>query len=315
MRYLVSACLTGRSCRYNGSHCVHPLYKEMLETGEAVPFCPEVLGGLSIPRDPAEIRVVDGEKKVFTEEGLDVTVAFRIGADLSAGLAEREGISCAVLKNGSPSCGFGKIYDGKFRGQHIPGQGVCADILAEKGIFLFNDESFAGSRDVTLKKMREDDLRELIQISKEAFIQDSRDNSPYGEGGPEGYDSISWHREAVSRGKFYTIRLKDKIVGGLFYSLKTDHSGWVNRIFVKPEFQGCGGSADVFSSCWNRSIRELPAGGWTLLFGLSIIRASINPWDMNLPGKFFPEKRGTTLLYLRKYENRRPDPVRFSCRC
>ena len=246
MRYLVSACLTGRSCRYNGSHCVHPLYKEMLENGEAVPFCPEVLGGLSIPRDPAEIRMMDGEKKVLTEAGQDVTAAFIIGADLSAGLAEREGIACAVLKNGSPSCGFGKIYDGNFRGQLIPGQGICADILAEKGLFLFNEESFAASRDVTLKKLREDDLKELIQISRDAFLQDSRENSPYGEGGPEGYDSIPWHREAVSRGRFYTIRLKNKIVGGLFYSLKTDRSGWVNRIFVKPDFQGRGIGRRVF---------------------------------------------------------------------
>ncbi|OQY30979.1 MAG: hypothetical protein B6241_14975 [Spirochaetaceae bacterium 4572_59] len=258
MKYMVSACLAGRSCRYNGKPFAFPLFREMVERGEAEPFCPELLGGLPTPRDCAEIQIINNEKRVLTDKGEDVSVFYRRGADMSARLALREKAECIILKNGSPSCGFGKIYDGSFSGNMIAGQGITADSLREKGLFLFNHESFLQSEAVTLKKIREEDYKEFVQISTEAFQADSKAFSPYGIGGPEGYDSIPWYQEASERGKMFTIRRNAVLVGGLFYTLKSDHRGWINRIFIKPSLQGQGIGRRVFFKLEQKysSIRE-----------------------------------------------------------
>ena len=246
MKYLISACLAGQPCRYDGAHCGHSLFSEMVARGEALPVCPEQLGGLPTPRECSEIRMEEGIKRVFTASGIDVSSSFLSGAQMTAALAEREGIGCAILKNYSPSCGFGKIYDGTFSGTIIGGSGICADLLRDKGFFLFNGLSFLTSEGVTLKQVCEDDFPELVRISRKAFIKDSLDYSPFKPGGPEGFDSIQWHREAVLRGKFLSIQFQNKLIGGLFYTIKRDHTGWINRIFIKPGLQSRGIGRRVF---------------------------------------------------------------------
>lgn len=240
MKFLISACLAGQPCRYNGSHCGDPYFQNMIQKGEALPFCPEVMGGLPTPREPAEIRRIEGVKRVFTRSGKEVTKPFQRGAASSGVLAEEEGAVCGILKSNSPSCGFGWIYDGAFQNRLVRGQGLAADVLSEKGLFLFHEKSFLGSIGITLKKVREEDFEGLVQISKEAFLQNSGAHSPLGPDGPEGYDSIVWYKEASSRGYLFTIRLKKTLVGGIFYTLKSDGSGWINRVFIKPDFQGQG---------------------------------------------------------------------------
>ena len=107
---LVSACLLGKNCKYNGGNNFCPAVIEFLKDKEYKEICPECMGGLSTPRAPSEIK--DG--KVFSKTGTDVTKEFIKGAEESLKLAKEYGVSMAILKQGSPSCGYGRIYDGSF---------------------------------------------------------------------------------------------------------------------------------------------------------------------------------------------------------
>lgn len=127
---LISACLLGCACRYDGRSKPHPLAQELARRGLAVPVCPEQLGGLPTPRAPAEQR--DG--RVFSADGADVTALYRRGAEETLRLAELYGCTAAVLKERSPSCGSGTIYDGTFSGTLTGGWGVAAALLREHGI-------------------------------------------------------------------------------------------------------------------------------------------------------------------------------------
>lgn len=134
MKVLVSACLLGENCKYSGGNNLCPGLLDWLKTEghEAVPVCPEQLGGLPTPRTPAEI--VGGA--VTTRDGEDVDQAFRQGAEAALGIARREGAELAVLQPRSPSCGVKQIYDGTFSGRRVSGQGVFAKLLAENGFRL-----------------------------------------------------------------------------------------------------------------------------------------------------------------------------------
>lgn len=122
---VVSACLAGVRCRYDGSSRTCAAVEQMLARGEAVPVCPEQLGGLPTPRSPAEQR--DGG--VFTKDGQDVTVQFKRGALEALGIAQKAGCKEAILKSRSPSCGVGQVYGGSFSGKLVPGDGVFAALL------------------------------------------------------------------------------------------------------------------------------------------------------------------------------------------
>lgn len=127
---LVSACLAGEPCRYDGSAAPHPAVLELVRQGRALPVCPEVLGGLPPPREPVEIR----GGRFLTRSGADVTEAFHAGARRCLDMALDAGCREAVLKARSPSCGCGQVYDGTFSGVLIPGDGVLAALLKERGI-------------------------------------------------------------------------------------------------------------------------------------------------------------------------------------
>ena len=138
MKVLVSACLLGENCKYSGGNNLYPRVAEWLEREghEAVPVCPEQLGGLPTPRTPAEI--VGGT--VTTRDGEDVDQAFRRGAEAALDIARREGAELAVLQPRSPSCGVKQVYDGTFSGRRVSGQGVFARLLAESGFPLLEPE-------------------------------------------------------------------------------------------------------------------------------------------------------------------------------
>ncbi len=242
MKYLVSACLAGEHCRYDGAACTSPLILDLVRKGEALPVCPELLGGFSVPRSPCEIR---GES-VLTREGEDVTGAFLLGAKAARDRAIMNRIPAAILKNNCPSCGFGSVYDGSFSGRKISGQGMTAKVLSGSGLFLFNSDSFAFSDGTCLKKTREADYPDLIEISRESFLTDSTEHSPHTPGGPEGYDSIDWHKEAAKRGKLFTVFHQGRVAGGLFITLKSDKTGWINRVFVRNDLRGRGIGRRVF---------------------------------------------------------------------
>lgn len=140
MNILVSACLLGAPCRYDGTGKLEPALEQLRAQGHTlVPACPEVLGGLPTPRPPAE-RQPDG--RVVTREGSDVTAAYQTGAEQALELAQAHGCTCAVLKERSPSCGRGPIYDGTFSRTLIPGSGVTAELLEAHGIRVYGESQW-----------------------------------------------------------------------------------------------------------------------------------------------------------------------------
>ena len=136
---IVSKCLTGERCRYDGASKPDPEIAAMVERGEAVAVCPEQLGGLSTPRTPAELTgsgelVLGGRARAVTRDGRDVTAQFVLGAREALRTAQEHGCSRAILKAKSPSCGCGAIYDGSFTGRITAGDGVTAALFRREGI-------------------------------------------------------------------------------------------------------------------------------------------------------------------------------------
>ena len=137
MKILVSACLLGENCKYNGGNNLNQSVLDFIEGHEVIGVCPEQLGGLSTPRLPAEI--VDGV--VTNKEG--VSVEFRKGAQTALAAALEKKVDLAILQSRSPSCGVKEIYDGSFRGKKIKGQGVFAKLLSAHGIKVLDAEDVA----------------------------------------------------------------------------------------------------------------------------------------------------------------------------
>jgi len=146
-KVLISACLIGERVRYDGQAktCNDAILKRWLAQGRVVSICPEVAGGLPVPRQPAEISggrgkdVLNGCAHVISREGEEVTEAFIAGARLTGDLVRTKCAALAVLKDGSPSCGSNYIYDGTFSGRRIPGCGVPAALLIQQGIRVFSE--------------------------------------------------------------------------------------------------------------------------------------------------------------------------------
>lgn len=136
---LVSACLLGFNCKYNGGNNALPAeaLEKLRRQYRLIPVCPETAGGLPVPREPSERR---GER-VINRAGQDVTAEFQKGAELAAALARRFQIRKALLKSNSPSCGSGSIYDGSFSGTLTVGDGVTSEYIKCEGIETVSDYS------------------------------------------------------------------------------------------------------------------------------------------------------------------------------
>lgn len=141
-KVLVSACLIGNNCKYNGKNNRNEKIIEFLKDKEVILVCPEVMGGLSTPRLKSEIVVSNKELKVLNEEGNDVTSNFVMGAQIALKRAQANNVKLAILKEKSPSCGVKKIYNGEFNGTKVDGSGVFSRLLIEKGIKVLTEEDF-----------------------------------------------------------------------------------------------------------------------------------------------------------------------------
>ncbi|MCQ2448401.1 MAG: DUF523 domain-containing protein [Oscillibacter sp.] len=137
MKLLISACLLGVCCRYDGASKQYKQVQELMNRHTLIPVCPEQLGGLATPRAPAERQ---GEF-VMTNTGVDVTEAYRRGAEETLRICRLFGCDAAVLKERSPSCGNGEIYDGTFSGTLTAGDGVTAELLRQHGIQVFGESA------------------------------------------------------------------------------------------------------------------------------------------------------------------------------
>jgi len=143
---LLSACLAGVPCTHAAEAKTRPWALRLVAEGRAVSVCPEVAGGLPIPRPEAEIQggaggdVLDGRARVVSVDGEDVTSNYVLGAETARSAATRSGATIAVLKARSPSCGCGAIYDGSFEGRLVDGDGVTAAMLKRAGVEVVGDE-------------------------------------------------------------------------------------------------------------------------------------------------------------------------------
>ncbi|MBQ3485489.1 MAG: DUF523 domain-containing protein [Clostridia bacterium] len=136
MTILVSACLLGQNCKYNGGNNRNERVLRYVDGHEIIPVCPEMLGGLPCPRKPVE-WVGD---RVLTRDGDDCTEAFRLGVQRALAAIDGKQIDLAILQSRSPTCGVKQIYDGTFSGVRIAGQGALAKALKEKGVPLMDAE-------------------------------------------------------------------------------------------------------------------------------------------------------------------------------
>lgn len=152
-KILISACLIGQPVRYNGTHKAvdGTIWEQWKKEERLIAICPEVSGGLPVPRPPAEIvggsalDVLNGAASVINEMGQDVTTAFIEGAKLALSLARSEKVKMAVFTEGSPSCGSHRIYDGQFSGRKIAGEGVTIALLRQADIEVFSDLEIAAA--------------------------------------------------------------------------------------------------------------------------------------------------------------------------
>lgn len=141
---LVSGCLVGLNCKYSGGNNYDERIFNLVKEGKAIPICPEQLGGLKTPRNPAEIQEKDGKRKVITCEGEDVTKEYFRGAEEVFNIAKKLNVKEVILQPRSPSCGKGTIYDGTFSKTKIEGNGIAADLLIKNGIKVYiPDEYFS----------------------------------------------------------------------------------------------------------------------------------------------------------------------------
>lgn len=146
-KILISACLLGENVRYDAKIKSYQsaLLMQLKKTYQLIPFCPEVEGGLPIPRPPSEIQegdgfsIVEGSAKIYNIEKRDVTKNFLLGAKKALAVVQQEDIHVVILKSKSPSCGNDQIYDGTFSGTLKKGKGVTAALFEQEGIVVFNE--------------------------------------------------------------------------------------------------------------------------------------------------------------------------------
>lgn len=137
-KILVSACLLGDNCKYSGGNNLNNGLVEFLKDYNIIKVCPETFGGLPIPRVPSEIV----DDRVLSKDGKDVTKEYLLGANITLELAKMHQATCAILKQKSPSCGVGKIYDGTFTGTVINGYGITANLLKNNNIDLYTEDNY-----------------------------------------------------------------------------------------------------------------------------------------------------------------------------
>lgn len=174
-KLLVSACLLGTPCRYDGKSKADARVQALVGKYEIVPVCPEQLGGLPTPRVPSERR---GER-VVTAGGRDVTEAYRRGAEAALALCQQNGCEAAVLKEKSPSCGCGQIYDGTFSRRLIAGDGVTVELFKAHGIVVCGEDGERLLADLQVALLDASDLRvggQAIRLTPTEMRAEPRDD-------------------------------------------------------------------------------------------------------------------------------------------
>jgi uncharacterized protein YbbK (DUF523 family) len=142
MKYVVSMCLYGIDCRYDGTSSKIDEIVKLVNEGKAIMICPEQLGGLPTPRDASEIICRNNARHVVSKAGRILDHEFQIGANEALKIAQMFGAQKAILKSRSPSCGHGQIYDGTFSGTLTCGNGITAQLFINNGFEIFDENNF-----------------------------------------------------------------------------------------------------------------------------------------------------------------------------
>ncbi len=194
-KILISACLVGENTRYDGKSNYLPIVEKLKEKYDLIPFCPEMAGGLSVPRDPCEIKGLD----IVTKEGVSKAKEYNLGAKKALEACKLFGIRIAILMESSPSCGVRNIHDGHFNKTKIPGKGVTTRLLESNGIhcyssvddlsFLIRDDSKEGKEYLSYDE-RVSFLKDRSRMKKKGFRKPMH-SKPLAESTPSTNDNIS----------------------------------------------------------------------------------------------------------------------------
>lgn len=242
-RVVVSQCLLGVKCRYDG-RCAEnaDVRREACERGW-IPVCPEILGGLTTPRAPSERR----EDRVVSCEGTDVTEAFRRGAEEALRIARLYGAKYALLKERSPSCGCGEIYDGTFSGRKTTGDGVTAALLLQNGVMVYGESRLDAllTRLDGISAARTEELDQVCRFYGEiCAAQDPSAGAPGWN--MKFYPDEEELRAHIGRGELYLNRRSGRIAAALAV---TEHgeSAELHLFAVHPDFRGRHVSEEMLS--------------------------------------------------------------------
>ena len=207
--FVVSSCLTGQNCKYNGTNNYNATVVQILDNSDFVCVCPEVLGGLPCPRVPAEI--VNGV--VTTSDGTVVDSAFRDGAQKALEIAKEKGATTAILQPRSPSCGVSEIYNGEFSKTLIPGSGVFASLLRKNGIRILNAFEIRKSEMADLKR-----IMQIYSIARDFMVMSGNPN----QWGPTNWPPQALIENDIQNGNSYVCTYSGRIVGTFYYNFGND---------------------------------------------------------------------------------------------
>ena len=248
MNLLISACLMGVKCRYDGKTKPLACLGQLIDEYTLIPVCPEVLGGLPTPRVPAER--IGG--KVITQDGRDVTANYEQGAQEALRMAQMTGCTTALLKERSPSCGSGMIYDGSFSGGLCPGDGVCGALLKENGINVLGESRVAELLPHFVFKAGVQDAQTVAKLASELWPDhDCAELLSEMEAlltTPDAAVFLMLHKgDAIG---FAQCQLRRDYVEGT----ETSPVGYLEGVYIRQDFRRQGCAKKLLSACekWAR---------------------------------------------------------------
>lgn len=244
---LISACLAGINCKYNGTTNYNSKGERLVKAGKAIPICPEILGGLNTPRNPCEIQVIQGHKRIVDASGHDFTLEFELGAKKTLELCQVLNINRVILQERSPSCGSGKIYSGNFDGQLVSGDGMTVALLLNNGISVTTIDKIIDFEDCKVSEMGQVEAEKIVNWSY-----------------PEPYKCYNMNGDKTAlaellAGDYYSVTLSGVLIGFFCYGQSAqvpiraskghyDAEGYVDiGLGLRPDLCGIGNGLDYMN--------------------------------------------------------------------
>ncbi len=255
MKILVSSCLMGNNCKYNGGNNFSKEISEYVAGHEVIGVCPEVLGGLSIPRIPCEI--VNGE--VINREGISCDMEYRKGAEIALQIAKENDVDLAILQSRSPSCGCGKIYDGTFSRKLIDGNGIFADLMIKNGFSVMDSSNLIAMSKIKSILKSEDYVMEDVGMSQsDVYIFSDKVLKVQAQSEETDYESriLSWLADRIPSPRLLAYGLED----GKAYTLmeKVEGEMLCKKEYLMDSRKMLKVAADGLKRLWQVDITDFP---------------------------------------------------------